>query len=433
MARLFDRIRDIFRPQQAQPEQTTVDWTAQEMALHEESLARKFIAESERTKVVRACREMYRIDPRTKRMITRLARDMTKGGYAIRTNNPTATDAATGLYNRLKLAQVLDDWVRLTARDGDSFLELEINDALEITSVSRKPTLYVHRASNEFDRFEQPERAFWMANGVSFGTEPPKTAVWFAQWQMIHARWEHDEGKRYGTPLLESAIGAYKKVSEGEMDVSVRRKARSGMRYLHVVEGADEAALRKYKAENQAALQATGAVSDFFTNKPASISAIQGDGHLGEIEDVQHHIATLFTAGEVPMELIGYGEDLNRDVLGPKQEAYNESLEQLREWVVSELLQPLVERQLLLLGYFPESLELKITWKSKAAITAKEILDVADAAMRLRILGLPQERIWDLLARFVPGVDAETLAAEVDPADTDPSRFSNILAGFGGG
>jgi hypothetical protein len=114
-------------------------------------------------------------------------------------------------------------------------------------------------------------------------------------------------------------------------------------------------------------------------------------------------------------------------------EAYNETLEQLREWVVREILMPLMERQWLLAGYYPASLEPKITWKAKASVTAQEILNVADAAMRLKILGMPDKMIWDLLAKFLPGVDAKTLAAEVKPEDGDAGRFANILAGFGGG
>ena len=431
---LFDRIQQAFKKPQPQT-QTTARPAAQDGASGQYSteLMQRFAAEHERLAVVRACREMYKTDSRAKKMIQKLAEDMVKGGFGVATQNEQATAAARALYKRLDLDKRLDDWVRMAARDGDAYLEVEINEALEIVGVSRKPTLMMHRNSDRGDRFPTPERAYWLGEEMSFSGEAPKNAVWFAEWQIIHARWDHDEGSRYGTPLLESGIGSWKKVKEGELDVAVRRKTRSGMRYLHVLEGADDVTLKKYKSENAEALKTTSAVSDFFSNKPGSLSVIQGDAHLAEIADVEHHIATWFTTGDVPMELIGYGEDLNRDVLGPKMESYNETLEQRRQWVVSEILRPLFELQWLLDGYLPESLEAEITWKAKAAITAQEILNVADAAMRLRILGVPEKIIWSVLARFIPGFDAATLAAEVQPGDSDPGRFANILAGFGGG
>ncbi len=433
---IIDRIQQIFRPRATEGSgelATTANFAAQEAVLQEDVFIRKFTAETERAQMVRTCREMYNTDPRAKKMISRLARDMVNGGFAIHTSDEGATAAAQAMYERLKLSQRLDDWARLTARDGDSFLEVVINDGLEIVDVSRKPTLHTRRNSNLFDQFDDPQRAYWIADGLPFGADPPKNAVWFPAWQILHARWEHDEGKRYGTPMLASGISAWKRVKEGELDISVRRKTRSSMRYLHVLEGADDTALRKYKEENRSALSSNTAIADFFSNRAGSLSVVQGDAHLAEIADVQHHIATWFTSGEVPMELIGYGEDLNRDVLGPKQAAYNDTLEQLREWVVSEILRPLVELQLLLAGYFPDGLKIEITWKAKAAVTAQDILNVADAAMRLRLMGMPQEMIWKLLARFIPGIDAETLIKEINPEDGDAGRFDNILKGFGGG
>jgi len=432
---LFNRIQQTFRKQQPTQTQTTAKPAAEEAASGQYSteMMRRFAAEHERMTVLRACREMYKTDPRAKKMIQKLAEDMVKGGYSVTTQNERATASAMALYQRLNLGKRLDDWVRMAARDGDAFLEVEINDALEIVAVSRKPTLLMHRNSDRSDRFPTPERAYWLGEDMGFSGEAPKNAVWFAEWQIIHARWDHDEGSRYGTPLLESGIGSWKKVREGELDVAVRRKTRSGLRYLHVLEGADDVELKRYKAANEQALKTTSAVSDFFSNKPGSLSVIQGDAHLAEIADVEHHIATWFTTGDVPMELIGYGEDLNRDVLGPKMESYNETLEQRRQWVVSEILRPLFELQWLLDGFLPESLEAEITWKAKAAITAQEILSVADAAMRLRILGVPETIIWSVLARFIPGFDAATLAAQVQPGDSDAGRFANILAGFGGG
>lgn len=430
---LIDKINAIFRGRGAGSEQTT----SAELPRLSESLddvVHKFTAETDRGRMVEACRQMYNQDPRARKMIRTLARDLIKGGFTIKCQDKRAAEVAQALYKRLDLDKHLDDWARLTARDGDSFLEVVINEQMEIVDISRKPTLQMRRSSDVYDRFPDPRKAFWMGSQLHIGIDPPKDAVWFAEWQMIHARWEHDEGARYGTPMLASGIGAWRKASEGELDVAVRRKTRASMRYLHVLENASEAEIERYKEKNKAALSASAAVADFFSNRPGSISVIQGDARLSEIDDVRHHIQTWMASGEMPMELLVYGEELNRDVLNKKLEEYQETLEQLRVWVVSELVKPLLERQWLLAGILPEGLDYDITWKAQAAVTPREILDVADAAMRLRLLGFPEDLVWNVLARYLPGIDSEMISQAVqarigNDAD-DAGRLDAILGGL---
>lgn len=430
---LIDKINAIFRGRGAGSEQTT---SAELPRLSEsfDDVVHKFTAETDRVRMVEACRLMYSQDPRARKMIRTLARDMIKGGFTIKCKDERAAEVAQALYKRLDLDKHLDDWVRLTARDGDSFLEVVINDRLEIVSVSRKPTLQMRRNSDVYDRFQDPRKAYWMGSQLHIGVEAPKDAVWFAEWQMIHSRWEHDEGARYGTPMLASGIGAWRKASEGELDVAVRRKTRASMRYLHVLENASEAEIERYKEKNKAALSASAAMADFFSNRPGSISVIQGDARLSEIDDVRHHIQTWMASGEMPMELLVYGEELNRDVLNKKLEEYQETLEQLRVWVVSELIKPLLERQWLLAGILPEGLDYDITWKAQAAVTPREILDVADAAMRLRLLGFPEEMVWNVLARFLPGIDSEMISkavqARIGNEADDAGRIDAIMGGL---
>jgi hypothetical protein len=432
MPSLLDRIRAIFRPSQQAEEPASV--IESQPPRKPTDLISRFQAETERAAIVRKCREMYKKDPRAKKMLRILARDMVKGGFAVKTEDARALDVATALKKRLNLDQKMDDYVRLSARDGDSFLELAINDRLEIVSITRKPTLEIHRNSNKYDRFEDPERAYWWADTAWIAQDPPADAIWFADWQIVHARWEHDEGSRYGTPMMASGTGHYKKVEEGELDISVRRKTRAGMKYLHEIEGADEADLMEYKENNKDALDNPfAAVADFFTNKKGSITAIQGDARLGEIGDVQHMIATWFTAGEVPMELVAYGENLNRDVLKEKKTEYDETLEQLRNWVTAELVKPILERQWLLAGIYPPNLEYSIEWQSKMLITPEDVRAIAEAAMRLRILGIPDPVIWTILGRFLPGIDVEKLMQSMDGQGTEVDRIAGTLSSLRGG
>jgi hypothetical protein len=389
-----------------------------------------FNLESGRRAVVKDCRAMVEDDPRPDEILATLARDVMQGGFVLRVEGARAAAAqavADDLVERLGLVQRLDDWVRLTLRDGDSFLEVGATDAGEIVSMTRKPTLEMVRASNQFDQFEAPERAFYwseMPGAAGAG------AVWFAEWQIIHARWKHDEGSRYGRPALGAARRAFKRMTQGELDIAVRRKTRSGLRYAHVLEDASQAEIEAYKVANRAALDDPfAAVADFFLNKRGTIQAIQGDAHLSEIEDVLHHVDTFGVASPVPLELIGYGRNLNRDVLAQKKEQYEESITAVRQWVTAELIRPLVERQWLLAGIWPEGLALDVVWKAKKQSSPADLAEMARFAAAVKAANLlTGETLLRVMATVLPDFDVEAelaaLAAEEDERMTMALRIA---------
>lgn len=423
MPSLIDRIRAIFR-QTTQPEQQTLVITAPAQPRQLSEIER-LQGETQRAEIVRKCREMYSSDPRAKKMLRMLARDMVKGGFVVKCEDEQAVEVANQLKGRLKLDQRLDDYVRLTARDGDSFLEVGINDRLEIVILTRKPTLEMRRNSNSFDQFPEPERAFWWSDKPWMGQEAPSNAIWFPRWQIVHARWEHDEGSRYGTPMLASGTGHFKKLTEGELDIAVRRKTRAGMKYVHKFPaGTNPMEIEAYKEMNQDTLDDPfAAVQDFFGT--VDIEAVQGDMQLGDISDVKHQIATWFTAGEVPMELVAYGEDLNRDVLSVKMVEYEETLVQLREWVTSELVSPLLELQWLLAGIYPPSLDYSIEWRTKKEPSAGDVEAITRAAMQMQLLGWQPEVIAQVVSRYLPDVEPDDLVSE--PEADGAGRIAGIM------
>ncbi len=391
---------------------------------------RRFQADQQRRQRIATCRQMYDTDPRARKMMRTLARDIVGGGFSIDApSDPQAAEIAGGLIDRLSVAARLDDWLKLAARDGDLFLEIGVGERMEVAEITRKPTLQMHRNSDSADRFSDPARAYWWADSIWGGQRAPADAVWFADWQILHARWDHDEGNRYGTPMFAAGTGSWKRAKEGEIDIAIRRKTRAGMKYLHVVEGATEAELERYKERNKDAINNPfAAVADFFTNNAGALQAIQGDAQLGQISDVQHHIATWMMSGDVPMELLGYGENLNRDVLREKKEQYDETLKQLREWVAAEFVLPLVRLQWLLAGLWPEGIEHTVTWKPKRTITATDIRDVADAALKLRALGVAEPAILSLLDQYLPVDVLSSSSYTRDEDEGSPSVMAQSMA-----
>ncbi len=104
--------------------------------------------------------------------------------------------------------------------------------------------------------------------------------------------------------------------------MAIRRRTRAGMRYSHKLNTNDPGEVAAYMEANKDVLDSPYApIQDFFGN--VEIEAIQGDARLGEIEDVRHHVDTFGVISPVPLELIGYGRELNRDILEQKLEQYD--------------------------------------------------------------------------------------------------------------
>lgn len=421
---LIDRFQNLFRPRppaQAEPV-TQVTPPPRPSAV-----LQLFSAERDRRSIINDCRLMYDEDPRAKGVIGTLARDAVKGGFELRVEGKRAREAKTAaddLLKRIDFWTRIDDWVRLGVRDGDLFLELGCNTLGDIVEVSRKPTLELYRWSDEFDQFLDPMRAYFWTDLYWQGLEPPQNAAFFAEWQIVHARYGQDEGSRYGRPLFASARTAYKRMKEGELDIAIRRKTRAGMKYVHSLEEANEADVEAYKVRNKAALnEPFAAVADFFSNKRTSIQSIQGDARLSEIDDVLHHIRTWWTASPVPMSLLGYGQDLNRDVLDEQKQQYDAVKESLSDWVTQQIVTPLVERQWLLKGILPAGLDWSVEWASKQPFKAADLGEAAKALTLLRATGvLTEETLIRLFSRFVPGFDADAELAALKQREAEEMR-----------
>jgi ribosomal protein L12E/L44/L45/RPP1/RPP2 len=402
---IISRITSLLRRER--PPATTSDEAPPPAQL---AALKLFQVERDRASVVALCRRMVDEDTRADRVLKTLASDAARGGFQVKVKRGAgagrARQVAADLIERLGLAEQIVDWVRLSARDGDSFLEIAVDADGLIQAVTRKPTLQIRRNCDDRDAFPDPTRAYWWADERH--TAPPPDATWFADWQIIHARWDHDPERRYGRPLLMSARTAFRRFEEGEKDIAVRRKVRAGMRYLHQVEG-DATAVEAYKAQNQAALNnPTAAVADFFVNSKASISTVQGDARLGEIGDVQHHISTFFIGSPVPKALVGYGEELNRDVLEEQKTQYDRALDGVTAWIDQQILQPLIELQWRLLGIWPGALAYEIIRPTRTPLTAAQLAAAGDAAMKLKAAGvLADALIIRFLAKVLPGLDEE--------------------------
>jgi len=426
---LIDRFQALFTPRElAEKPATKMQPPAQPF-----NLLKKFEIERDRKSMITDCRQMYQEDPRARGVINTLVRDAVKGGFELTIEGARANEAQTiadELIARLRMDARLDDWGRLTLRDGDSFLELIADATGRIVDVSRKPTLQMYRNSDDFDQFPDPLKAFyWVDQNWGIMDEPPADAVFFAQWQIIHARYNEDEGSRYGQPLFASARGAYKRIKEGEFDIAIRRKTRAGLKFVHSLKDATNADIELYKEANKDVLDDPWAAVADFVGSNLDIQAVQGDARLNEIDDILHHIDTWAIASPVPMELIGYGRDLNRDVLEQKKEQYDDSIVAFREWLEFEILNPLFETQWLLQGIYPGALDWSIEWKAKETPTPVDVGDLAKSLVALKASGLfDDETLIRMFAGYVPSVDVDAVLASLAQRQAEQQKQADNAA-----
>ena len=225
----------------------------------------------------------------------------------------------------------------------------------------------------------------------------------------MHARWDHDEGSRYGVPFLNSSRGSLKKIAEGALDMAIRRKTRAGMKYVHSLEDATEAELEAYKKRNQKALSNPfAAIADFFSNKKVTISAIQGDAKLSETKDVDFHVDRFFAGMPVPKAILGFEQSINRDVLEKQEVQYLRELDNACSWI-TKFIREVIDLQLLLKGILPESVDYSLNWADRWGDQKMENLSkITDVIVKLQATGLlDEEDLLPILGAHLPDINIE--------------------------
>jgi hypothetical protein len=218
---------------------------------------------------------------------------------------------------------------------------------------------------------------------------------------------------------------------DGERNLAIRRRLRSGTRLYHPVQG-NAAQIMAYREMNQEAIEAgsEAAVLDYFGNSETGPKAIQLDESLGEIGDILHQLQTTFTASPVPLELMGFGHDLNRDILKEKLQSYEQAIPSVTDWLEKQVLEPLVDLQLLLMGIWPGNVEYEILWardrqteaelaqQANDAVSARSeaVTEAVKAAQGLMSIGAQENAVDAMLRQMLEPLGLDIPARVIQPA-----------------
>jgi SPP1 gp7 family putative phage head morphogenesis protein len=379
----------------------------------------QFTLSTDRISIIRDVRKLVKEETRFKMTNMRLAADATKGGFKILVQGSQAykqhmrrlgRSINTRVPGANRAQQIIDDFLRRTklqakaesharalTTDGDLFLNPVVDlGAGLILDIRRAPALTVKRNSDEYGEFPDVERAFSQIDPKTqihtlLEVGPPKVSrIDFALYQMNHTRWLEDETELYGRSHYASARSTYHVLKKMEWAAAIRREYRSVMKYNHKLpDNTQPAQVEEYMRKNRLIddkgrpTRNAHLLTDFVGT--VDVKAVDGDGKLGEMDDIKYFDDLLWVDLGVPKALLTSGKDVNRDVLKVQYPSYLKLLDSITDKLeygdsgAFSGYRALVDLQLLLQGINPDSIVYDIVWSRKVAETANERMEFVQA------------------------------------------------------
>lgn len=371
---------------------------------------RTMFIDYDRRALVRLMREMDQKDGRVKSVHGRVARDVIRGGLVLEVSEKGSSETLkrewSGFMARLQLnrSEKLKSDARGLVMEGNLAHQLVLDDGAageqrQVMAALRMPSDTIVPLVDDGGRFKNPAAAYEQRDVMT-----GQTLASFAAWQLMMSRLDplnFDDLGSMGRPWLDSVASTWRKLVMTEEDLVIRRRHRAPLRLVHVLEGADDDTLRKYRKEVEG--EKAEITTDFYLNRKGGVSAISGDETLGDIGDVAHLLDTFFAGSPAPKGLFGYTGGLARDILEDLKRGYYDEVDGLQDQLASAYVVAF-RVHLLFRGMDPGPDEFLVRFAERRTETPNQ---VADLALKLMALGLPQDEL-DLLI----GYDPDTLAAK---------------------
>lgn len=366
-------------------------------------------------------REQDKLDGRVKRIHSRVARDVIKGGLVmqIAEGSEDLGKLWDEFQRRLQLNRVekLKSDARGLVMEGNLPIQWVLDKEYNVVAGVRMPSETILPNVTQNGRFKDVTKAY-----VQFDVLTGAELASFPLWQLFVARFDpdnFDDMGSLGRPFLDASRTTWRKLAMTEEDLVIRRRTRAPFRMGHFLKGATQAELDAYEAKIK---NGQGDITtDFFSNKEGSIQAIQGDANLDHNKDIVHLLDTLFAGSPLPKGMMGYTDGMARDILEDLKRDYYDEVDVLQD-TLSFAYEQGFRLQLLLKGINPDDYDFTITFAERRTETPNQ---TADRGLKLQVLGIPQGMVWEEL-----GYDAsyvrkrkEWEAKHYDPYP-DPDKIS---------
>ncbi len=334
-----------------------------------------FRIEWTRRSILRALYEMMREDTRLKRANHVFASTAVRRGFDIRITSEVsqkesqkAQDVINDFVRRVQFNAKLTQWARVLLRDGDLFLNPFVDPATRlVTQIKSLPAISIQRNSDITGNFPDLHSAFQQIDPISL-----QPLLELELWQVNHIRWDHEEGERYGRSQYLATLRTWKMLNMAEQDLVVRRRTRAAPKRLHNIGTKERPGAQKdiddYMERNKLTGSQRDIVSDYFGNGQIDVKDLNADAQLDHIKDVEHIQEVHMLGTGVPLAIMGFGQNINRDILEDQMAQFKEDVEELRrlleygDGAAYSGIRSLFDFQLALQGIDPSILDYNIIW-----------------------------------------------------------------------
>jgi hypothetical protein len=339
-------------------------------------------------------REMDRLDGRVRRIHSRIARDTVKGGLIMQ--QAAASESLATEWDEFQKRMQLDRVEKLKSdarglvMEGNLPMQWVLDDQRNVVSGVRMPSETIMPNVGGSGRFKDVTRAY-IQYDIMTGTE---IAV-FPLWQLFHARFDpdnFDDMGSLGRPFLDAARTNWRKLRMTEEDLVIRRRMRAPLRMAHTLKGATQGEVDAYRQQVEKD-QAEGMTTDYYSNREGGVTAVQGDANLDQIGDIVHLLDTFFAGSPLPKGMMGYTDDLARDILEDLKRDYYDEVDVIQD-TLAYVYEAGFRLQLLLKGINPDAEDFRITFAERRTETPTQTVD---RALKLKALSLPQGMVWEEL------------------------------------
>lgn len=331
-------------------------------------------------------REMDRLDGRVKRIHGRIARDCIAGGLML--TQPKESRALSREWDafmrrcQLNRPEKLKSDARGLVMEGNLPLQWVLDGTGSVAAAVRMPSETIMPNVNENGQFKDVREAHWQIDPLT-GT----TLYRFPLWQLTLTRFDpdnFDDMGAMGRPFLDASRTTWRKLTMTEQDLVIRRRTRAPLRLSHVLEGASEAELLKYQARVEKDQHEI--TTDYYSNKKGAVLPIQGDAALDQVDDVILLMDTFFAGGPLPKGMLGYTDDMARDILEDLKRGYYEEVDELQD-MQAFAYGVGFRLHLLLKGIAPDPSDYAVEFAARRTETRNQI---ADLMLKWEALGLPK-------------------------------------------
>ncbi|GIM47031.1 hypothetical protein DNHGIG_25800 [Collibacillus ludicampi] len=383
----------------------------------------------EKVTILREIDEMLRSDPRIKRANHVFASTAVRRGLTVKVTSEVSEDLAQKAQDLINLlmrsAQInskLLPWARSLLKDGELYLNpiIDINKRL-ISDIKNLPAITMQRNEDITGRFPDLNDAFRQIDPVS-----REIVHKFPLWAVNHIRYDHEPGQLYGNSQYLACRAIWKKLVMTEEDLVVRRRTRAVPRRLHIVGNKDNPGtwdeVKKYKEFNKLDNPKRSTITtDYFGNGLTDIKDLNADAQLDHIKDIEYLQEQLMMGTGVPLHILGFGKNVNRDIVEDQKKQFEEDVQELRDLLEYgdeapySGLRAIFDLQLTLQGIDPSLVSYNFIWSDTNNDTLN---DKVDRVIKLRSAQpdplISRELALNYIARDF-GLDSqESVKAEIE-------------------